>query len=68
MSVKRLSAHRRDGRGLSLGRIERPVGIDTTSVVPAVKMRRTSLTLSQYSRAADARDAERGGGEAGPGV
>ena len=54
MSVKRLAAHRREGRGFSLGKIEHPAGTVTTSVVAPAKRRWTCLKLSQYNRAADA--------------
>ncbi len=54
MSVKRFSAHRRDGRCSSRGNTEHPVGTSTVPPpVPAIHSL-TCLMLSQYSRAADA--------------
>src|SRR6266508_2006879 len=54
MSVKRLAAHRRDGRCSSLGKIEQPVGTVTVSFVEPEIHSFTCLMLSQYSRAEEA--------------
>ena len=54
MSVKRFSAHRRDGRCSSRGNTEQPTGTETGSVpVPEIHSF-TCRMLSQYSRAAEA--------------
>jgi hypothetical protein len=54
MSVKRFSAHRRDGRCSSRGNTEQPAGTETVaSTVPAIHSF-TCRMLSQYSRAAEA--------------
>src|SRR5205085_10159718 len=47
MSLKRRSAQRRDGRKISLGKMEHPTGTVTSSRLPVRK-------LSQYMRADDA--------------
>src|ERR671922_2561280 len=54
MSVKRLSAQRRDGRWSSFGKIEQPVGTVTWSVRGPVIHSFTCLMLSQYRRADEA--------------
>ena len=54
MSVKRFSAHRRDGRCSSRGNTEQPTGTSTVaSAGPAIHSF-TCRMLSQYSRAAEA--------------
>jgi len=54
MSVKRLAAHRRDGRCNSRGNTEHPTGTSTAaSTEPAIHSF-TWRMLSQYSRAAEA--------------
>jgi hypothetical protein len=47
MSVKRLAAQRRDGRGFSRGKTEQPAGTVTTSAVSAANVCWTSRKLSQ---------------------
>ena len=54
MSVKRRSAHRRDGRCSSRGNTEHPVGTETVSATSPDIHSFTCRMLSQYSRAADA--------------
>src|SRR3954470_7127314 len=54
MSVYRREAHRRDGRGISFGKIEQPVGTSTVSSVASENHRCTFRMLSQYNRADDA--------------
>lgn len=54
MSVKRRSAQRRDGRGVSRGKIEQPVGTVMVSTVDSANQLDTSAKLSQYSRADEA--------------
>src|SRR5450755_2360281 len=51
MSVKRRAAQRLEGRGMSLGNIEHPVGTETVSSVPSLNQVEICLKLSQYSRA-----------------
>jgi hypothetical protein len=54
MSVKRRSAHRRDGRCSSRGNTEHPAGTSTVSASAPEIHSLTWRMLSQYSRAADA--------------
>jgi hypothetical protein len=54
MSVKRRSAHRRDGRCSSRGNTEHPVGTETVSATSPDIHSLTWRMLSQYNRAADA--------------
>ena len=54
MSVKRRSAHRRDGRCSSRGNTEHPAGTETVSATSPDIHSLTWRMLSQYSRAADA--------------
>src|SRR3954447_24036807 len=54
MSVKALAAQRRDGRLISLGKIEHPAGTSTRSSVPSSSHFETVAKLSQYSRAEEA--------------
>src|ERR1700690_3670967 len=51
MSVNRVSAHRREMRTISFGKIEQPVGTSTEPPDPSVKLR---SKLSQYIRADEA--------------
>jgi hypothetical protein len=53
MSRKRRSAQRREGLGISLGKMEQPTGTDTVSTVDEVKVANTSRKLSLYSLADD---------------
>ena len=54
MSVKRFSAHRRDGRCSSRGNTEHPTGTSTVASGDPVIHSFTCRMLSQYSRAAEA--------------
>src|ERR1017187_2023272 len=54
MSRKRFSAHRRDGRWSSFGKIEQPVGTVTVSWMDPEINSLTCLMLSQYRRAEEA--------------
>jgi hypothetical protein len=54
MSVKRFSAHRRDGRCNSCGNTEQPTGTSTVASADPAIHSFTCRMLSQYSRAAEA--------------
>ena len=54
MSVKRSSAHRRDGRCSSRGNTEQPTGTSTVASTDPAIHSFTCRMLSQYSRAAEA--------------
>jgi hypothetical protein len=54
MSVKRFSAHRRDGRCSSRGNTEQPTGTETVASTDPAIHSFTCRMLSQYSRAAEA--------------